>query len=362
MANCCEYSLCEGLATIGFMRTLIPSEMSSCVSVSNGRTATTCCGNMSEANYVPKYSEITGHTFAPLRSTASDPTNDVNGFTYTTPTLITTTCCTGDTLANEALMKSQLGFEYTSAISNSHESIKQPTHCDFTYGLTVKKEWDRHRYECDANSSGNIKHSVTPVIDESEQISSSLTRTITEVSSGDRHEYTFSFNSVTVTSETIVTGTSTNPVSVSCGGKVTASTEFSLEPYTVGFSLTCPGDVPCDGGTYTIATIDQLECSDDISLAIECNIEGTPETYTLNGSTSQSVTQEITIGRNNDGRTSGSISVTATTADGSTHTYSCTFNRRLCEWSPSYSQASDCSIYTFDWTWNEPNETEHSCS
>lgn len=351
MANCCEYSLCEGLATIGFMRTLIPSVMSSCVSVSNGRTATTCCGNMSEANYIPKYSEITGHTFAPLRVTASTPSNDVNGFTYVTPTLVTTTCCTGGTLANEALMKSQLGFEYTSAVTCSHINVTNPTHCSLGYGLTVKKEWDRHRYVCDANSSGNIKHTTNRVTDTSETRSGSLTRTITEGGSGDRHEYTFSFNSVSVDSV----------ITAPCSDNKSASTTFSLGSYTKGFSLICPSSVPCEGGEYTIATIDQMECDGEISLEITCDIEGSPETYTLVGSSSSTGETKITIGRNNDGRTSGSISIKATVW-GQEYNYSCTFQRRLCEWSPSYGTSDDCSIYTFDWVWDGPNETEHSCS
>ena len=190
MANCCDYSLCEGLATIGFMRSLIPSVMSSCVTVKNGRTATTCCGNMSEANYIPKYSEIIdGNTFAPLRVTASTPSDDVNGFTYVTPTLVTTNCCTGDTLANEALMKSQLGFEYTSPVSCSFINKIEPMPCDLTYKATVLKQWERHRYECDANSSGYIKHTVTPVTNTSEQRSGTLGREIEEIISGDKYNY-----------------------------------------------------------------------------------------------------------------------------------------------------------------------------
>lgn len=352
MANCCEYSLCEGLATIGFMRTLIPNVMSSCVTVKNGRTATTCCGDMSEADYIPKYSEIIdGNTFAPLRVTASTPSNDVNGFTYVTPTLVTTNCCTSDTLANEALMKSQLGFEYTSAVTCSHIDVTNPTHCSLEYGLTVRKEWDRHRYECDANSSGNIKHTTNRVTDTSDTRSGSLIRTITEGGSGNRHEYTFNFNSVTVTSET----------TAQCSENISASTTFSAETYTKGFSLICPDVVPCAGGTYTIATIDQMECDGEISLEITCNIEDTPETYTLVGSSGSTGETKITIGRNNDGRTSGSVSVKATVW-GQEFNYSCTFSRNLCEWSPTVGTAEDCSVFTIPWQWTEPNEHEHSCS
>lgn len=352
MANCCDYSLCEGLATIGFMRSLIPSVMSSCVTVKNGRSATTCCGNTTEADYIPKYSEITSHTFAPLRATASTPSNDVNGFTYVTPTLVTTDCCTGDTLANEALMKSQLGFEYTSAVTCSHINIIEPTYCNLNYGLTVRKEWDRHRYECDANSSGNIKHTTNGVIDTSETPSGRLSRTIT--SNG--NNYTFSFGSFTVTSET----------TAQCSERKSASTTFDLSPYTVGFSLICPSQVSCEGGEYTIATIDKLKCDDDISLEITCDIEGSTETYILNGSTTSASSLEINIGRNDIGITAGTISVSARIGgnrEGSfTDTASCTFQRRLCEWSPSYGTSDDCSIYTLDWVWDGPNVTEHSCS
>ena len=332
MANCCDYSLCEGLATIGFMRSLIPSEMSSCVPVSAGTTASTCCGNMSEDNYIPKYSEISGGTFANLRVTASTPSNDVNGFTYVTPTPVTTNCCTGDTLANEALMKSQLGFEYTSAVTCSHINVTNPTHCSLNYGLTVKKEWDRHRYECDANSSGNIKHTTTRVTDDtSDTRSGCLDRTVTEGGSGNRHEYTFSFNSVTISSET----------TAQCSEEITASTTFSASTYTKGFSLICPGIVPCEGGEYTIATIDQMECDGEISLEITCNIEGTPETYTLIGSSGSTGETKITIGENHDGRTGGTISVKATVwgyRDCSNvyheFNYSCPFDRDKCEIGP----------------------------
>ena len=356
MANCCDYSLCEELATIGFMRSLIPSVMSSCVSVSAGTTASTCCGNISEDNYIPKYSEISGGTFANLRVTASTPSNDVNGFTYTTPTLVTSDCCTSDTLENEALMKSQLGFEYTSAVTCSHINKKNPSHCDWSYGLTVRKEWDRHRYECDANSSGNIKHSVTPVIDESKQ-SSSLTRTIASGDSGNRREYTFSFIPVNIYSE----------ITAPCSDNKSASTTFSAETYTIGFSLNCPSLVPCEGVSgYTIATIDKLECDDDILLEITCDIEGTPEIYTLSGSTSGISSLTIDIGRNEMGRTSGTISVSATIGgnrEGSfTDTASCTFDRQLCEWSPSHTSDGKCGPFLEVWRWDEPNQHEHGCS
>jgi len=350
MANCCDYSLCEGLATIGFMRSLIPNEMNSCVKVSAGTIVSTCCGNVSESNYVPKYSQLTGGTFAQVRSiNDANPSLDENGFTYVAPTVING-CCTGDTQENEALMKSQVGFEYTSAVTCSHINLIKPTYCNLNYGLTVRKEWDRHRYECDANSSGNIKHSVTPVIDESEQISSSLTRTIKEVSSGDRHEYTFSFNSVKVDSV----------ITAPCSDSKSASTPFSAETYTRGFSLICPGLVPCEGGEYTIATIDKMECDGEISLEITCNIEGTPETYTLVGSSSSTGETKITIGKNNDKRTSGSISVKATVW-GQEFNYSCPFDRSLCEWSPVIIKSTDCSIFTNNWEWKGPNEHEHSC-
>ena len=351
MANCCEYSfLCEGLATIGFMRTLIPSVMSSCVSVSNGRTATTCCGNMSEANYIPKYSEITGGTFAPIRVIADTPSDDVNGFTYSTPTLVQTNCCTGDTLANEALMKSQLGFEYTSPVSCSFINKIEPTPCDLTYKATVLKQWERHRYECDANFSGNIKHIVTPVTNTSEQRSGSLDRIIRESSSGNRYEYTFSFNSVTVSAETKV-----NNVNPQCASAVSASTSFSAETYTEGFSLICPGVVPCSGiSGYTIATIDKIKCNGEIVLEITCDIEDTPEVYTLVGSSGSSVSQPITIGENNNNRSGGTITVRANVC-GNVYTHSCEFERETCQPTPptpTVLSGEGCSIYVNDILWS----------
>ena len=108
-----------------------------------------------------------------------------------------------------------------------------------------------------------------------------------------------------------------------------------------------------------------MECDDDISLEITCDIEGSTETYILNGSTTSTSSLEINIGRNDIGRTSGTISVSATIGgnrEGSfTDTASCTFSRSLCEWSPVVIESTDCSIFTYDWKWNEPNEHEHSC-
>ena len=352
MANCCDYSLCEGLATIGFMRSLIPSVMSSCVTVKNGRTATTCCGNMSEANYIPKYSEIIdGNTFAPLRVTASTPSDDVNGFTYVTPTLVTTNCCTGDTLANIALKKSQLGFEYTSPLSCSFINKIEPMPCDLTYKATVLKQWERHRYECDANSSGNIKHTVTTVSAESETYSGTLDSKIEEIISGDKYNYRFTFSSVTVSAETKV-----NNVNPQCASAVSASTSFSAESYTEGFSLICPGVVPCSGiSGYTIATIDKLKCNGEITLEITCDIEDTPEVYTLVGSSGSSVSQPITIEKNNNNRSGGTITVRANVC-GNVYTHSCPFERETCQPTPptpTVLSGEGCSIYVNDILWSD---------
>lgn len=351
MANCCnDYSLCDGLTTIDFMRSLIPNEVSSCVTVGNGRTATTCCGNISEGDYAPKYSELTGGTFAPIRVIADTPSDDVNGFTYSTPTLVQTNCCTGDTLENIALKKSQLGFEYTSPVSCSFINKIEPAPCDLTYKATVLKQWERHRYECDANSSGNIKHTVTAVSAESGSYSGTLSSEIEEIISGDKYNYRFTFSSVTVSAETKV-----NNINPQCASVVSASTSFSLSPYTKGFSLICPGVVPCEGGEYTIATIDQMECNGEITLEITCDIEDTPEVYTLVGSSGSSVSQLITIGENTNSKTGGTITVKAN-VHGSVYTHSCPFERETCQPTPptpTVLSSEGCSIYVNDILWSD---------
>ena len=360
MANCCDYSLCEGLATIDFMRSLIPNEMNSCIEVSAGTIVSTCCGNVSESNYVPKYSEITGHTFAPLRVTASTPSNDVNGFTYVTPTLVPTDCCTGDTLENESLMKSQLGFEYTSAVTCSHIELTEPTYCDLNYKLTVNKEWDRHRYECDENSSGNISHTINSVTDSAETRSGTLISGVTEVTEGGSdniHEYKFSFKSVTVTSET----------TAHCSETKTASTTFSLDDYTVSFSLNCPDSkVPCSGGTYkNVVVIEESgKCDGDIVLGVKYYIDSLDEptsAFTLSNLSDNTLSGDMEVPLNDVSLSGGVISVDVSIGNSAiTETFSCEFERELCGWSPTYSKTKTCSVLSIDdWSWNHPDRKEH---
>ncbi len=354
MANCCEYSLCEGLATIGFMRSLIPNEMNSCIEVSAGTIVSTCCGNVSESDYVPKYSELTGGTFAQVRSTNDDnPNLDKNGFTYVAPTVING-CCTGEAQENEALMKSQVGFEYTVPAGNMCVVTSQPLdYCNPTFTVTEIQSYTMHRFICNGTDGGVIE-ATQPIV---KTVEVEHQGTLTKKYNYDGNQsWTVTYDDYRVTGETIVNDNS------SCVSSISSETTVTFSGYGFSFTFDCPNSVPCDGGNYTI-TVNGTKCENDLSLEIICtNIEGysTPIEWHHGD---ENVT--ISIPHNNEGKTGGAIKVIPTVSGETNVSWEveCPFTRSLCEWSPSYVTSDDCSIYnTFDWVWDGPNTTEHSCS
>lgn len=341
MANCCNYEPCEGLVTVGFMKLMVnATPVSNCTSVSIGTTATSCCdGTTNGDNYIPKYSEITGGTFAPIREIGSNPSSDKNGFTYVLPTFVNSNCCTVD-VNQEALTKRHITFEYTWAEENDLQLTSNPEHCDPSYEVTETRTFTRHTIACNGSNGTPIEVN-TSSIDTTVTHTGTLTRNITR--NGDN--WTVSFATDTVYGETVA----------QCNRVETYST-VDLDSYTFGISLDCPSSsIPCEGGSFTLARIEGTECSSDLSLSVTCDNDDV--TTTINDS---SIT--IDVPQNNTGYDTCKVIITPTVWGETQGSIECTFNRERCGgWSPSVT-ANTCNVFdaTISWSSQDPPIIVHT--
>lgn len=353
MANCCDYSPCEELNTIKFMKDLVNATLvRDCFTISAGTSADTCCDGTDADNYVPTYSQLTGRTFAPLRSTDNDnPNLDINGFTYAEPTVING-CCTGDTKENEALMKSQVWFEYTEPSGNTCVITDEPSACSPSFTVTETQGYTRHRLTCNVES-GVIDETTQPIT-KTVRHSSELTKKITSGGTDGNRSWSVTYIPYTVSGLTKVDNSS-------CISGKSSSATVELDGYEFGFTFTCPpAIVPCEGGVYTIK-VSGVTCQNDLSLKIVTDIEEHSEniwTWTDNPEI------PITIPQNNNGKTGGTISIIPTVngIEESGNTVNCEFERQQCGWTPTFLSASSCSVLTIEeWTWenSDRKQKEH---
>lgn len=342
MANCCnDYTSCQALASIEYMKELVSATplSDSCIEIQTPSSVSSCCDDVESIHYVPTYSELSGSTYAPLRSlNDSNPTEDVNGFIFTEPTLDNNDGCCEISLGEKSLTKSEVSFGYTSAITNTMEITTPPSACNLNYVVTETRGYERHTLTCDENDNISDSVSTTSITIEHK---GELDRNVNQV---DRtNNYEISFIPRTESGETIS----------QCGDSVSSITAVTLESYTVGFSFDGINvEVPCEGGTYTAATISALTCDEDMSLVVTLDIgDGNDRTYEVSGSTENDVDVEIQIDRNDNGYTSGHISITPIVWGKSGKTVSDTFIRQTCAWSPIISKSSNCCplVYEEDW-------------
>lgn len=350
MANCFEIIECNELATIKYMRNLIPSSIGSCTSVSAGTVIpTTCGGNPLEENYIPKYSELDNETFAPKRVTNdSDPSQDVNGFIISAPTLVSSSC--GSVAQDdEALMKSQISFGATSASSVSHNNISMPSACNTSWSLDIVKTWGRVTYSCNNGSITPSTQSITKNESNSGELSKSYSPSFSSGSTSAKTTWDVSFDS----------HVETTTISDRCGGTASTSTTFSVNSYNISGLVEWPsGMVPCNPGTAKIDfTISNGDCPDEMQLEVTAS--------TIDGITAGTIisnTTSINIGRNERNVTREEMTIVPI-VNGSRKSgdeFTVEIQRGTCGYSsiPSF---YGCSPFaTIENTWeNLPDQEEH---
>ena len=357
MANCCEYSPCEELNTIRFMKDLVnATPVRDCFTISAGTSADTCCDGTDADNYVPRYSMLTGGIFANVRSTNdANPNLDKNGFTYAEPTVING-CCTGDTQENEALMKSQVGFEYTIPEGNRCDITTPPSdYCNPTFTVTETQTYTRHRFICNMTDGGVVETTQPSVSPKTIPHPGTLTPSFAYSGGTDGNHGNRSW-SVTYTPYTVSGLTKVDDSA--CISSISSKTTVNFDGYGFGFTVTCPDIVPCEGGVYTIVEVSGVKCQNDLKLDIEyTNIEDLSTSTWEFGNDPV----KIEIPQNNSGKAKGFIKITPTVngIEESGNTVNCEFERQQCGWTPSFLSASSCSVLTIEgWTWENPNRNE----
>ena len=348
MANCFTVNNCDELATIKYMRSLIPSSVT-CVTVNNGTVIQgTCSDSPLEEDYVPKYSELNSETFARKRVTNdADPSQDVNGFIISAPSVVTSSCVDGKQ-ADEALTKSQVSFGATSAASITHTNIKMPTACDTSWSLNISKSWDRVTYSC-ANESTPSTQTITKNDSNSGQLSKSYSQSFASGSTSAKTTWSVTFD----------THTETTTINDMCGGHVSTSTTFSVNSYNINGLVEWPsGIVPCNPtGQKIDFTINNGDCPNEIQLEIISS--------TIDGISSETIisnTSSINIGINERNVNTEKMTI-APIINGSlmaSQSFEVSINRGTCGYSPipTLYGCSPFALTSNDWN-VQPNQEEH---
>ena len=371
MANCYgELINCEKAVNVQFMQELVnASRVSSCVEINGGPAHSDSCASASTNDYIPTYSELSSASIAPLRVTNENPELDKNGFVYEIGIRSTSECFEGDVPQNAALKRSEISFNTTSAISNTHTVTTEPTHCDWSYEIYEYREWQRDVYKCNGDGISISPYSVTSSTTHNGklEVTSSYTNS-TSSTTIENVDYDCSINTWNFSFTPFTLSTT---ISADCSSACAAETLISLNEYNYGYTLLCPQIVPCVGGTFDILHINNFSEIDDCisALTLEItytDIEDMPEdgdTWYVDGSGSVTgETVSITIPKNVTGKPSGKIKIKPYVFGNEQTEWikELTFQRLLCEWTPKYSPSNECSVLMGDEEWIYDNEYIHN--
>ena len=332
MANCCNYEPCEGLVTIGYMKSLSSQSPAGChVTIKNGTTASTCCsGTTIGDNYVPTYQQLTANTFTSARRvTYSDPSDDKNGFIYLSPSAATSDCCNIN-INQKALMTSEISFGYTLADDNILEITTQPTSCDPSYTVTETKKYSRHTLTCTGETGSGDVITIT------DSHSGTLETVITKNSDT---SWTISFVPQTVNGIT----------SAPCNDE-SSSINVSLSQYNITYTITWPTNVNCAGGTYNVITnISGVLCNDDLSFNVAADDSDITATTASTGCT-------VTIPRNEYDSSGFYLTITPIIKGETQENITNFISRGICDsgWSPNV-QTENCSVFEATINWQKTN-------
>lgn len=266
--NCCSGTSCQELVTIGYMRELaskLPSDNICTVEVSAASSFTTCC-EADESAYTPTYGEILNADYAQLRVIASDPNNDVNGFSASTTAETVQNCC-GELDSNDApIPRSSITFGYTELSGVSISATVDTTNiCNPTYNVYKKNTWNRYEWSCGEEAPTS---SVTSITDSNWKLvpnGGTFEKNYTLRTNNDDQcsaIYDVTYIGKTVKVETTDECYDNPPKSATSGITADAS-------YTVSISLLPyeQGSIPCSGGNISIGVQSDCEGYDNISFS-----------------------------------------------------------------------------------------------
>lgn len=327
--TCCSKSKCEELVTIGYMREL--AIIGGCCSVSSATPFNSCC-SANESAYTPDYSEISGGTYARVRS--KDPTNfddDISGFECLVPTTSSNACATTQ-LSKKKVAKNELMYEYTVAEKPVLEITKEPSSCNTSGEIQETKSYTRYSAYCGDNGDIVISSETTSF---PKTVPFSISKYFYE-NTNYTWGYDISFGRHTYTSKT----------KDDCGEYSASTTSDTISGYQVGFNYNGPSDgteIECDGTSFTI-TYDTGGCSDDFSIEVS--------TSNCEASDDEQGTISVTVPKNDEGVDSCSITISASAGDNRyDETY--TFNRGKCSYEPSVGEPSGCGPFWPDFEWEQ---------
>lgn len=355
--TCCSSGACNGLLTLGYMRSLIPSNKRNCYSINDGPAFSSCC-NAPGSSMTVTYAQATGNTF-PKRDIKTNPENDKGGFSFSVPTGRTNNSCCPVNSGNTILKESEVSFGYTKAFNNYFSNAVNPDTCNLTYSVTENRIFERYTISC--NGSESVTTAST-AITHSDKISKSFN--FEQVSNGKKWNVEFGTVNINGITED------------ECGVSVTSQTSFTVNKYAVGYSLGAnfsdycgtSREIPCAGGvTLEFEYSANTSCITDFSIGVEVSdntitaTTGNP-TYTTVGLARIAVYKvSIAVGQNINSHPTDTITITPTVGgeEKSEGVYICEFRRQLCAWNARTRSGEYCNGMFPNICWdNESSDVE----
>lgn len=316
-----------------------------------------CC-DASGDDYCPTYGDITGGTYANVRVTSSNRAADVDGFLVDAPgsgDVYQGSCCStapGSDKWCPPRAKLKFGWTKLSGFALNVESVD----CDGVYDVRGYATFTVGSKKCDPSAPGGI-HSSS--MTESHQVmatSGELSMTTEFQGSGDRSD---GYDAVNVSF-------STYPLSAeylfrdgtACEKSYSDSITVTGSPYSILFSGDTITEIPCTGGTFVLKLVYDGLCAGPDRIDFTAQFDG--EAAPLSKSTDSSKPDDevwFVVGTNEIG--TNSLTVTAYFDEKEVGKVTYKVNRRLCGYSPDFSNDGPCGMAFSEESWVGVDNVEY---
>ena len=340
--NCCNFDeSCKDIVTIGYMKQM--ADMGGCAQVSGDSAFTSCCDADALA-YTPTYGEISGGTYAPIRTYNDvNPSNDVDGFSAITSGDYDG-CCGNIDASGKCVTRDELFYGTTELDSITLLLTQSPSQCDTNFTVKETDTYIRRIYGC----NNDVVEEIPSLSSTTSSFSSSggvLTKSYGEIT-------TNIDSSTSIISGVATSQVSFNTVTVTVRKKkracdeaesVSKSIPVTSQPYTDSVTILCPKTIECDGGKISATTYSP--CTNEISISGAL----TDSSEEISSSTSSNTTV-YSIGRNETGYASNTFRLSIKIS-GQTKDFDITFGRESCTIGPSRANPTPCGAFPVEDDW-----------
>jgi len=338
--NCCNFDeSCKDIVTLGYMKEMV--DMGGCAQVSGDSAFMSCCDADASA-YTPTYGEISGGTYAPIRTyNDANPSNDVDGFSAITSGDYDG-CCGNIDASGKCVTRDELFYGTTELDTITLSLTQRPSQCNTNFTVKETDTYIRRIYTCSGDSI--VQSDSTQAIT-SADTTSALTKSYGEIT-------TSIDSSTSIISGVATSQVSFNTVTVTVQKKkrtcdkaesVSESIPVTGQPYTDSVTILCPKTIECEGGKISATTYSP--CTNEISISGAL----TDSSEEISSSTSSNTTV-YSIGRNETGYASNTFRLSIKISD-QTKDFDIKFNRESCTIGPSRANPTPCGAFPVEDDW-----------